>query len=172
MSEKYLTKAGLSRLVEQLKGKFANFESPHFSGKPTVSTPIFERTTDSKEVINKEYASNLFKQLVSYIKTELNLHVCVKIKPEDWVYTHGVYVSDKLQHLSGATVEHELSLFARIDYSELDPSKAIEAYRNYPIEITQNAQIYLLGEKRPPDDLPIIVDVFASPDFTQIFGGD
>lgn len=176
MSEKYLTKTGLSRLIEKLKDTFASLDSPKFKGSPTVETPTFQTMIGGpylgKEVVNRAYVSTMYQRIINYLDAELNFHLFIKLKPEDWVYSHGVYVSDKLQHLSGsATVEHELSLFARIDYSKLAPSKAIEVYRNYPIEITQNTQIYLLGEKKPDFDLPVIIDAFISPDFTQMFGG-
>ena len=59
MASKFLNRDGLKRVLDHLKIKFAPIDSPKFSGKPTVKTPDYTRSTDGKEIINREYQSGL-----------------------------------------------------------------------------------------------------------------
>ena len=85
MAKKFLTKDGLDRFFAKLKGRFAPIESPAFKGQPTVETLEFERFSSGKEVINREYASNMFKAVMDYIESEKQaFRVRLMVKPEEW----------------------------------------------------------------------------------------
>lgn len=171
MAEQFLSKAGLTRLVDKLKGTFAGLDSPHFSGSPTVLTPSFERTTDSKEVINKEYASKLFEKMENYIKTEAAYRFEVTIKPSDWEYMSEVYTWSGFKFLfSTSDFYKSMSFSMQVNYLEMGPLDAMDLYKNRVVSISRDGMVYLFGEEKPAYELPLIFNVWQSQDITEELG--
>lgn len=172
MAKKFLTKDGLDRFFAKLKGRFAPIESPAFKGQPTVETLEFERFSSGKEVINREYASNMFKAVMDYIESEKQaFHVRLMVKPEEWEMKKGIYYCPKLQSKVEDVNFEQVSIFIRIDTLELSPEKLLDVHQNYPVAIDKEGVIYTAGEK-PTYELPIIVDIILSTDITQWLGGN
>lgn len=172
MAEKFLNREGLGRFFEKIKSKFAPIDSPSFSGTPTVETLEFERFSSGKEVINREYASNMFKAVMDYIESEKQaFHVRLMVKPEEWEMGKGIYYCPKLQSKVENVHFEQVSIFIRIDTLELSPEKLLDVHQNHPVAIDKEGVIYTAGEK-PTYELPIIIDLFMSTDMTQWFGGN
>ena len=172
MAKKFLTKDGLDRFFAKLKGRFAPIESPAFKGQPTVETLEFERFSSGKEVINREYASNMFKAVMDYIESEKQaFHVRLMVKPEEWEMGKGIYYCPKLQSKVENVHFEQVSIFIRIDTLELSPEKLLDVHQNHPVAIDKEGVIYTAGEK-PTYELPIIVDIILSTDITQWLGGN
>ena len=172
MAEKFLNKEGLGRFFEKIKSKFAPIDSPSFSGTPTVETLEFEKFSSGKEVINREYASNMFKAVMDYIESEKQaFHVRLMVKPEEWEMEKGIYYCPKLQSKVENVNFEQVSIFIRIDTLELSPEKLLDVYQNYPVAIDKEGVIYTAGEK-PTYELPIIVDIILSTDMTMWLGGN
>lgn len=172
MAKKFLTKDGLDRFFAKLKGRFAQIESPAFKGQPTVETLEFERFSSGKEVINREYASNMFKAAMDYIESEKQaFRVRLMVKPEEWKMEKGIYYCPKLQSKVEDANFEQVSIFIRIDTLELSPEKLLDVHQNYPVAIDKEGVIYTAGEK-PTYELPIIVDIILSTDITQWLGGN
>lgn len=172
MAEKFLNREGLGRFFEKIKSKFAPIDSPSFSGTPTVETLEFEKFSSGKEVINREYASNMFKAVMDYIESEKQaFHVRLMVKPEEWEMEKGIYYCPKLQSKVEDVNFEQVSIFIRIDTLELSPEKLLDVYQNYPVAIDKEGVIYTAGEK-PTYELPIIVDIILSTDMTMWLGGN
>ena len=172
MAEKFLNREGLGRFFEKIKSKFAPIDSPSFSGTPTVETLEFEKFSSGKEVINREYASNMFKAVMDYIESEKQaFHVRLMVKPEEWEMEKGIYYCPKLQSKVENVNFEQVSIFIRIDTLELSPEKLLDVYQNYPVAIDKEGVIYTAGEK-PTYELPIIVDIILSTDMTMWLGGN
>lgn len=98
MAEKFLSKEGLDRFFEKIKSKFAPIDSPTFKGNPSVETPEFERMTESKVVVNKEYVSKMYDFIVQYIESEKSaFHVRLNIQPGEWEESEGVFQCYRLK---------------------------------------------------------------------------
>lgn len=172
MEDKFLNREGLGRFFEKIKSKFAPIDSPSFSGTPTVETLEFEKFSSGKEVINREYASNMFKAVMDYIESEKQaFRVRLMVKPEEWKMEKGIYYCPKLQSKVEDANFEQVSIFIRIDTLELSPEKLLDVHQNYPVAIDKEGVIYTAGEK-PTYELPIIVDIILSTDITQWLGGN
>lgn len=169
MASKFLNREGLQRVLEHLKIKFAPIDSPKFSGKPTVKTPDYTRSTDGKEIINREYASAMFQDFKRYFEENLTaFHLRITIRPSDWEEKEGRLVYTRL---SSESFNMDLcSVFIRLDSLKLSPERFIEALSKHPLGFTQNMEIYTKGEK-PTYELPLIIDLFPSEDLTNRLGG-
>ena len=172
MEDKFLNREGLGRFFEKIKSKFAPIDSPSFSGTPTVETLEFEKFSSGKEVINREYASNMFKAVMDYIESEKQaFHVRLMVKPEEWEMEKGIYYCPKLQSKVEDANFEQVSIFIRIDTLELSPEKLLDVHQNCPVAIDKEGVIYTAGEK-PTYELPIIVDIILSTDMTMWLGGN
>lgn len=171
MSEKFLNKEGLDRFFEKIKMKFAPLDSPTFKGNPTVETPEFERMTESKVVVNKEYVSKMHSSIVEYIESEKSaFHVRLNIQPKEWEESGGVFKCFRLKEKMKNVELDKASIFVRIDTSSLAPEKLTDVNRNYPVGITNEGVIYTVA--MPEYALPVIIDLFASMDMTMWLGGN
>ncbi|HEK9982087.1 TPA: hypothetical protein TUU08_000192 [Streptococcus equi subsp. zooepidemicus] len=171
MAEKFLSKKGLDRFFEKIKSKFAPLDSPEFKGTPTVETPEFERMTESKVVVNKEYVSKMYDFIVQYIESEKSsFHIRLNIQPKEWEESEGVVKCYRLKEKMQNAELDKASIFVRIDTSRLAPEKLVDVNRNYPVGITNDGVIYTA--KVPEYELPVIIDLFASMDMTMWLGGN
>nr|DAD64653.1 MAG TPA: hypothetical protein [Caudoviricetes sp.] len=169
MASKFLNRDGLQRVLEHLKTKFAPLDSPKFIGKPMVKTPDYTRSTDGKEIINREYASAMFQDFKRYFEENLTaFHLRIIASPSDWKEKEGRLVYTRL---ATETFNMDLcSVFIRLDSLKLSPERYIEALTKHPLGFTQNMEIYTIGEK-PTYELPLIIDLFPSEDLTNRLGG-
>lgn len=171
MSDKYLNKEGLNRFLEKIKNKFAPIDSPNFKGKPTVETPEFEKTTTSKELVNKEYLSKMCDFIMNYIDSEKGaVSIKLNIKPEDWLESGNLLKCTKLENFMAFAEIDNGSVFVRIDSFRLSAENTLDAYKNHPISMAKDGVIYTIKEK-PNYELPVIVDAIVSTDLTQFLGG-
>lgn len=171
MSEKFLSKEGLERFFEKIKSKFALLDSPVFKGTPTVEIPEFERMTESKAVVNKEYVSKMHSSIVEYIESEKSaFHARLNIQPKEWEESGGVFKCFRLKEKMKNVELDKASIFVRIDTSSLAPEKLTDVNRNYPVGITNEGVIYTAS--LPEYELPVIIDLFASMDMTMWLGGN
>lgn len=172
MSEKFLSKEGLDRFFGKIKSKFAPIDSPAFKGTPTVETPEFERMTDGKELINREYGAKLYDAVIQYFESEKSaFHVRITVKPEEWEGNDSVYSYFKLKEKFRDIHLEQVSVFIRVDTMKLPNELLKDAYQNYPVAITEEGVIYTVGVK-PIYELPIIIDLFLSTDMTMWLGGN
>ena len=170
MEDKFLNREGLGRFFEKIKSKFAPIDSPSFSGTPTVETLEFEKFSSGKEVINREYASNMFKAVMDYIESEKSaFHIQLNIKPNEWEKSEGVFKFNRLKEKIQNVELDKVSIFVRIDALRLEPKK-LAGIQKYPLGITNELVIYTT--LAPTYELPIIVDLFVSMDMTMWLGGN
>lgn len=169
MAEKFLNKEGLDRFLEKIKKKFAPIENPTFSGKVAVDTPKFEKYSDAKEVVNKEYVSNLYKTVMEDMyKDPQNIVLRFNIQPSDWKGDKSPFYCTRLTDMFHPTDDIYISCIVQILYNEISREDAIEIHRKCVIESGLDCQIYLIGEK-PLKEIPIKVHLFISRNMSSMF---
>lgn len=170
MTKKFLSKEGLDRVLKKIEGKFAKIDSPVFTGKAIVQTPFFEKETDAKEIVNKEYVSKMYKSIKEYIETEnTSIHLSITIRSSDWKKKDGLFVYETIKNMIKANKEDKVSTFVRIDASRLSPEKILDVKKNCFLDITKEGVVYTAS--KPAYDLPIIINIFSSVDITMWLGG-
>lgn len=171
MAKKFLSKEGLERFFEKIKVKFAPIESPKFRGFPMVETPPYEQMSNGNEVINREYATQLYKTIINYVDDEKpSFHIRLSINPEDWEEQVSAFMFTKLQDELRNIDFDTISVFVRVDSLKLESQKLIDV-QNHSLMMSKEGVIYMFGEK-PVYELPIVIDLFRTTNLKGWLGGN